>query len=178
MTHPTVARILVVGSTISLLTTGCAEAPSGVGDDTEATSLLSVSPQGGATNVDPNTTVTIQFSHAMHMEMYVALHEGSMSGQFGPIVPGSWSWSHDGTHMTFQPDSGLKHGTQYTVHIGGGMMDANGNTINLEQHGHQMGGQWVSGQMMQGCMMCSGMMGHGWQHHNGTYGMGFTFTTR
>jgi len=45
-----------------------------------------------------------------------------------------------------------------------------------------MGGHWVTQQMLGdwgGGMMggMGSMMGPGWQHHNGTYGMVFTFTT-
>ena len=145
--------------------------------------LLQVTPEGDATLVHPDSSITIEFSHpmGMEMEMYVVLHDGDTSG---PLVAGSWTWSEDRMKLTFQPDSPLKPATTYAIHIGGGMTDASGNHINYEEHGMDMGGQWISQQMLGnwggGGMMGGGMgsmMGPGWQHHNGSYGMVFYFTT-
>ena len=147
----------------------------------DPTTLLRVIPEGGVTSVDPNTTITIEFSHPMGfgMEMYVVLHEGDTGGS---LVAGTWTWSEDHTKLTFQPDSPLKPGTTYSLHIGGGMTDAEGDHIDYEEHGMSMGGHWITQQMLGdwgGGMMggMGSMMGAGWQHHNGTYGMVFTFTT-
>jgi hypothetical protein len=148
--------------------------------DGQLTTLLSVAPAGGTTNVDPNTTVTMEFGAAMHQEMFVALHQEDMTGMYGPLVDGPWSWSQDRMHLTFTPDAALTPDTRYTVHVGGGMMDAEGHVIDLGEHGPGMGGQWITQGMMQGCAMqvCGGMMGQGWTHpDNGSFGMGFTFTT-
>ncbi|NIS65091.1 MAG: hypothetical protein GTO05_08025 [Gemmatimonadales bacterium] len=84
--------------------------------------------------------------------------------------------------LTFTPSTPLDSGMSYTMHIGGGMMDATGHVIDLEQHGPRMGGVWVTQHMidqriMQGGMMMNDMTGPGWRHANGTYGMVFTFTT-
>jgi hypothetical protein len=147
-----------------------------------ATALLEVIPAGGETGVDPNAPITLTFDHVMHMDMYVAFHEGADVS--GPEVDGAWAWSGDRTQLTFTPASPLNPQTQYTVHIGGGMKDANGHIVNLGHHGQTMGGQWVSEQMMNDRMNHLGnmmgqddMMGEGWRHANGTYGMIFTFTT-
>jgi hypothetical protein len=109
------------------------------------------------------------------MEQYVVLHEGGVNGE---IVPGSWTWSGDRTVLTFVPDQPLESHTEYAIHIGGGLMDVNGNVVSCQQ-GEGFGGQWVNGGMMGGMgSVSSGMMGHGWQHpDNGSYGMIFTFTT-
>jgi len=118
----------------------------------------------------------------MHMDVYVALHEGGDVS--GPLVEGEWMWSDDMTRLTFTHNMPLDSMTEYTIHIGGGMMDAEGHAVDLEHHGHDMGGEWVSQQMMDDRMMHGGMMGNddmmgfGWQHNNGSYGMSFTFTTR
>ncbi len=148
-----------------------------VTDPIETTELLSVIPAGGATDVDPNEPVTIQFSHpvGMGMEQYVVLHEGGVNGE---IVPGMWTWSTDHTALTFVPDHSLKSQTEYAIHIGGGLMDVNGNVVSC-QRGEGFGGQWVTGGMMGGMgSVSSSMMGYGWRHPgNGTYGMIFTFTT-
>ena len=147
----------------------------------EVTSLSQIIPEGGAINVDPNAPITIVFSHPMGsgMEMYIALHEGNTGG---PIIEGTWTWSEDLMTVTFQPNSPLNPGTDYSVHLGGGMTDMDGDHINYEEHGMNMGGTWVTEQMLgefsTGMMGEMGsMMGSGWQHHNGTYGMVFTFTT-
>ena len=72
--------------------------------------LLQVTPVGGAIGVNPDSSVTIEFSHPMgdEMEMFVALHEGDTDG---PLVPGTWTWSEDRTKLTFQPDTPLKPAT-------------------------------------------------------------------
>jgi hypothetical protein len=117
------------------------------------------------------------------MDMYVALHEGGDVS--GPLVDGQWMWSNDKTSLTFTHGMPLDSMSDYTIHIGGGMMDADGHVIDLEQHGHEMGGEWVSQQMMDARMMQGGgmmgnddMMGVGWMHDNGSFGMVFSFTTR
>ena len=87
-----------------------------------------------------------------------------------------WTWSADRSKLTFMPQSPLKAQTTYTLHLGGGMMDADGDDIGYQQCVEAMGGQWATRQMMGG-MMGGGMMGPGWENANGTYGMIFTFTT-
>jgi hypothetical protein len=166
----------------------CADVPTAMveGD----TLLTSVIPEGGSTGVEVGTTVTIQFSHRMGagMEAYAVLHEGDVSG---PVVAGTWSWTADRTALTFTPAGALKRQTRYTLHLGGGMMDATGHAIGFGQHGSHMGGEWTGGGMMSGSgmigrggMMGGGMMGagsthtgSGWQHANGSPGMVFSFTT-
>ena len=169
---------LLVGTAIVL--SACGEnlnAPAG------DTALLSVVPVGGSTDVDPNAPVTLEFGHAMHMDMYVALHEGA--DVTGPLVDGDWAWADDQAHLTFTHAMPLNSMADYTIHIGGGMMDADGNVIDLEQHGHDMGGEWVTQHMMDQRTMHGGtmmggddMLGFGWMHDNGSFGMVFSFTTR
>ena len=184
------ARLLGLAVGVGLLV-----ATGGCGDDTtapqiEETALLSVIPQGGATGVDPNGPLVIEFSHSMQqgMEEYADVHEGDVEG---PLVEGSWSWNEDFTKLTFTPAMPLKNLTQYVVHIGGGMVDENGDPINYGLHGLGMGGQWMTQQMHQGGQHgysggqggMGGMgggtgMGEGWTHPtNGSYGMVFIFTT-
>ncbi|HET9707673.1 MAG TPA: Ig-like domain-containing protein [Gemmatimonadales bacterium] len=171
--HPWVSAILVGGIACS----GGTTAPNSV-----ATSLVSVSPIGGVTSVAPNTPIVIAFSHAMGsgMEMYVSLHEGDVTG---PAVPGVMMWSSDRMTLTFTPTDSLKSATAYTLHVGGGMKDADGNLIDMTAHG-MMGGQWASSSMMNGAGMMGGggpmsgqEMGPGWMGSNGMYGMVFHFTT-
>ena len=157
-----------------VVTAACQESVAPVGD----TTVLSVVPAGGTTNVDPKQPVVIAFSHAMGMGMqqYAALHEGDVTG---PVVQGTWSWSSDGLTLTFTPAAPLKAQTEYTLHLGGGMMDSDGNLLNYDHCTGEHGGQWATSAMMGGSMMGQngGMMGSGWEHPNGTYGMFFSFTT-
>ncbi len=146
---------------------------------TAPSELVSVDPQGGAVEVDPTEPVTVTFNHAIDSTMvdYAALHEGDING---PEVAGTWSLSEDATQLVFTPDEALKPATQYTIHIGGNMMDEDGSHVDLETHGTHMGGEWADGSMMHGGMMGGDHphMGEDWQHpDNGSYGMVFTFTT-
>jgi hypothetical protein len=154
---------------------GCSAPPTAT---MEGAVLESVAPAGGAAQVQVGTTVVIRFSHVMGagMEAYAALHEGGVTGS---LVPGLWSWSADRRELTFVPATPLKPQTRYTIHLGGGMRDAGGRSVNMTHHGPHMGGQWMSGHMMSGGMMGGGHghVGAGWRHENGSYGMTFSFTT-
>ncbi|MCG6988411.1 MAG: Ig-like domain-containing protein [Gemmatimonadetes bacterium] len=145
-----------------------------------AAALLDVIPGGGSVNVDVGTTVTLTFNHPMDEDMaqYAALMEGTVTG---PVMPGAWSLSDDGMKLVFTPDTALKPATTYVIHVGGGMMDAEGDTVDLGTYGPGCGGEWATGSMMGGQGMMGGgagwQMGSGWAGDNGTYGMLFTFTT-
>lgn len=138
-----------------------------------ATALLSVVPAGGSTNVDPAQPVVLEFDGAMMpgMEKYALLHEGDVTGA---SVAGAWSWSDDYRRLTFTPAQPLKSATKYTVHLGGGMMAADGKPADLQMHGQpHMGGQWVTEQMMARGSSGGGMtgvtqthLGSGWQQGN------------
>lgn len=147
----------------------------------EATALVSIAPQGGAIGVDRFAPVVIEFNHevAAGMERYALLHRGDVTG---PEVAGSWAMSQDLLTLTFTPAAPLEPNASYTIHLGGGMMDADGRHVDFQAHGSHMGGSWATGGMMGGGMMGGAMdekhMGQGWQHpHNGSYGMVFAFTT-
>lgn len=145
--------------------------------------LVSVSPKGGATSVDPTSPIVVTFSHGMSggIEMFVSLHEGDVTG---PTVTCTAMWSTDRSTLTLMPSAPLNAGTQYAIHVGGGMKDANGNVIDMTQYGSTMGGQWATASMMNGGGMMGGggpmrgmEMGAGWSGTNGMYGMVFSFTT-
>lgn len=137
--------------------------------------VLSVTPPGDATGVSTTTTVTIRFSQRMGagMEQFVDMHRGDLTG---PVVPMSCGWSGDRSTLTCSPDAALRAGTRYTIHVGAGMMGANGLPLDLNQM--PMGGQWAYSSMMgsHGGMSWN-MMGPGWHGSNGSYGMLFMFTT-
>ncbi len=147
------------------------------------TALVSVTPAGGAAGVPSNVPIVVTLSHGMSsgMEVYVSLHEGDVTG---PTVPCTAAWSSDRTMLTFTPAAPLSAATHYTLHVGGGMKDADGNPIDMTAHGMQIGGQWATDSMMTGSGMMGGggpMSGHemgpGWLGSNGMYGMVFSFTT-
>jgi hypothetical protein len=110
------------------------------------------------------------------MEQFVDLHMGDLAR---PVVPMSCAWSEGQTTLVCTPSSPLQPGTQYSVHVGGGMVDANGQVIDMGVYGPGFGGQWIQGGMMGTghAGMAWGMMGGNWRHSNGAYGMAFTFTT-
>ena len=172
------ARLLgmAVGAGLLVAAVGCED--DATTPQMEETALLSVIPQGGTTGVDPNGPFVLEFTHSMQsgMEEYADVHEGDVEG---PLVAGSWSWNTEFTKLTFTPVAPLKKLTQYVVHIGGGMVDEDGNPINYGLHGLGMGGQWMTQQMHQGGQHGYGTgQGEGWTHPtNGSYGMVFIFTT-
>jgi hypothetical protein len=140
-------------------------------------SLASVTPPPGATSVSTTTTVVASFSQPMMagMEQYVDLHQGGVDG---PIMPMSCAWNGDRTTLTCTPNNPLAGGTQYTIHMGAGMMDGLGDMMDVADW-TTMGGQWATGGMMGGTHggMAVGMMGAGWTDGSGHYGMLFPFTT-
>lgn len=143
------------------------------------TVLQSVTPTGGATSVDPGTPITVRFSGPMAdgMQQYVDLHQGGIAG---PVTPMTCTLSSDRSEVACVPNQPLQHGSTYTIHVGGGMIDADGRPVEVEQHGMGMGGQLVPGQGMGGMHdgQPGGMMGPGWVHSgDGTLGMAFSFQT-
>ena len=92
----------------------------------------------------------------------------SAEARFSAFTPGT---------LTCTPTNPLAAGTQYTIHVGGGMTDAQGHMMDLDSW-TSMGGEWATGGMMGGTHAGQpiGMMGPGWMHGS-AYGMLFTFTT-
>ena len=170
-------RTVVAGVALMAVTSCGHDMMNGPGD-MGRTTLMAVTPSPGAVGVSPGTAITVQFDYAMGfgMEQYVDLHEGDLAG---PLVPVTCNWSGDRTVLTCTPQAQLKQRTQYTVHLGGEMMDASGHGVDMTRWGMPMGGQWAQSGMMgatHGGMPWSGM-GPAWMAANGSYGMGFTFTT-
>ena len=143
-----------------------------------APSLMSVTPQGGATAASVSAPIVFRFGAAMGagMEQYVDLHVGDLAG---PTVPMSCDWSGDRTTLTCTPQGPLASRTTYVAHLGGGMMTQAGQALDYTQYGPMMGGQWIMGGMMGSSHAGGswGMMGPSWRNANGSYGMAFSFTT-
>ena len=148
-------------------------------DSAEKVALLRVSPQGGSTNVDPNTRIEMAFDHSMAdgAEELCSLHIGGLDGE---EVPGNWKWSEEHHVLTFTPHEPLQDESDHTLHVGGGITDEDGHHMDFDQHGFDMGGHWVDEDMLGqhgGMMGGHSHMGEGWQHENGAYGMAFPFST-
>jgi hypothetical protein len=127
----------------------------------DETVLEEVAPAAGTTDVDPEGSITLRFSHPMGngVEQYVDLHRGGISG---PVVPMGCELSDDRSVLTCTPGQPLQSGTAYTMHIGAGMMDQNGRPAEIEEHGMGMGGQPVTDEMM------GGMHGRAVHRHDGS----------
>lgn len=170
------------GGTVALMAAvalGVAACDEGTTTLEPETMLLSVAPAGETVDVALDAPVVVTFDHAMHGQApdYAAVHEGDVTG---PEVSGSWMLEENGRVMRFTPSQGWRAGTDYTVHLGGGMIDAEGHMVDFESHGMSMGGMWTDGSMMSGGMMGGEQHPHmeeGWRHRNGSYGMLFKFTT-
>lgn len=180
MTRTRILKLMVVA--LPMLAAGCgsdADMMTGPGGLPGAgTMLLSVTPAGGATGVPTNSTMVLRFSAPMAsgMEPFVDLHSGGLEG---PIIAMRCDFSADRTTLTCAPGAALAPRTIYTLHVGGGMRDSFGRTIDMGQYGAGMSGQWIMGSMMGSSHGGSawGMMGGNWQGTNGSYGMAFQFTT-
>lgn len=147
---------------------GACHWPMGSDMDRGSTIVTSVSPPGGATGVATDGRIEIVFSSAMApgAETYVAVHAGDDAT--GPAVPGAWSWSADGMRLTFGPAAPLASGAAYAIHLGGGMRDAAGGSINYESCVSRHGGQMVRS---------GNLVGQGGCHSGGSYGAVFSFVT-
>ncbi len=168
---------LALGSLVFVV--GCSDGATDPGEAGAA--LVGIEPQGGQVDVPVGLSPTIWFDHplAEGMGSFAALHRGGLSG---PVVDGAWAFSGDRRTLTFDPGEPLEPNTDYTIHVGAGMTDANGDHISLELHGPGMGGGWITASMMTGAMGMGGptgsMMGPGWAHPtNGSFGMMFNFRT-
>lgn len=165
----------LLGCGVLLVAAACGD--SGTDPATPATTLTEVSPVGGATNVGVDAPIVLTFSGAMGtgMETLMNLHMGTAAAA---TMPMTCAWSVDRTTLTCT-HAAFANGATYTIHVGGGMMDADDMPIGMGGMIDQMGGMWLqpgmNGGMHAGQPM--GMMGSGWMGTNGDYGMTFTFTT-
>jgi hypothetical protein len=163
--------LVLLGGALAL--TSCSDSPTGAA----GTSLLSVAPANGATNVSPNASMVLTFSGPMMagMEQYVDLHPGNLGAA---AMPMTCNWSANTTILTCTPNAPMAGATTYLLHCGGGMKDANGANVGMMTG--SMAGTTVTAGMMPGGMHAGqpmGMMGSGWQGPGGNFGMMFSFTT-
>jgi subtilisin len=89
--------------------------------DGDPPGVTDVSPDQGAVEVSPATTVSVTFDEAMNQ----AATQNAFSLDGG--VGGSFSWS--GNTMTFDPSANLAGGTTHTARVTTAAMDASGNPL-------------------------------------------------
>ena len=135
------------GGTLLLTVLAGLAACSSSTNPTSSTQLVSVAPVGGATGIAVNTSITMRFTGPMMMSVdsEITLHQGDATGA---VVPCTRSWSVDSMTLTMSPMSPLAAGTHYTIHLDAGMMDADGQFIDMTTHGMGMGGLCMGGGMM------------------------------
>lgn len=171
-------RVLAGPLLASLVVTACGGGDSTGPSAVATTELVSMMPSGGSTGVSATGPMVMIFSRPMMagMEQYLDLHQGDASG---PLVAITCTWSANRQTVTCIPGQPLQPNAPYTLHVGGGMMDADDHPVGMTQHQSQTGGQWLMPGMMGGMHAGSPMsgMGAGWQGANGSYGMVFTFMT-
>ena len=182
--------------TVTTLAVAATMVAAGCGSDTSApdgstvpsTAVLSVVPEGGTTEVDPNGPFSFTFNGAMMpgMERYVDLHRGDVTG---PVHPISCAWSHDRATLTCTPATPLDPATWYMLHLGGGVRGSNGTPVHMDPG--TCGCAWVEPPRQrdgrgpgEGHMWGENhggepwpMMDFGWRHSNGAYGMVIPFRT-
>jgi len=85
--------------------------------DSTAPTILSSAPLSGATLVDRNAVIQINWSEAMNQATTGAANAFGLHDPGGPWVAGTVSWSADATQFTFQPAASLRTGTVYEVYV-------------------------------------------------------------
>ena len=174
------SAILALGVAATACNTGMMSTMS---DGGAGAMLLSVTPAGGASGVSTSSPIVLRFQSPMMvgMEEFVTLHDGNATG---PLVAHGSSWSADSLTLTMTPAVPLRPGTVYTIHVGGGMMDAEGDTVHVAMHQVHPGCERATDDMMDGDGMMDGPggmmgqeMGPGWTGSDGAHGMLFSFET-
>ena len=97
--------------------------------DSAVPAILSYSPAAGASQVDRNSLIQVNWSEPMNKATTAAAF--GVKGAGGPWVAGTTTWSTDATQLTFRPGGSLAVGTQYEVHVNATSSDASdpGNVI-------------------------------------------------
>lgn len=109
---------------LSARTTAVSTVPVGV--DVTQLRVISVSPTDGATGIGTNSSISVTFSAPMD--------EPSAEAAFSidPAADCDFTWAAAGSRLTCDPASGLNPNETYTVTIGTGAMDRDGNNLPAE----------------------------------------------
>jgi len=90
--------------------------------DSAPPTILSFSPAAGASQVDRNSLIQVNWSEPMNEAKTAAAF--GLKGAGGPWVAGTTTWSTDARQLTFRPSGSLAVGTQYEVHVNSTSADA------------------------------------------------------
>ena len=90
--------------------------------DSAPPTILSFSPIAGASQVDRNSLIQVNWSEPMNEAKTAAAF--GLKGAGGPWVAGTTTWSTDARQLTFRPSGSLAVGTQYEVHVNSTSADA------------------------------------------------------
>ncbi len=90
--------------------------------DSAPPTILSFSPAAGASQVDRNSLIQVNWSEPMNEAKTAAAF--GLKGAGGPWVAGTTTWSTDARQLTFRPSGSLAVGTQYEVHVNATSADA------------------------------------------------------
>jgi hypothetical protein len=85
--------------------------------DSTVPTISSFTPVLGATNVDRNTLIQVNWSEPMNKATTGASNAFGVRGAGGPWLSGTVSWSSDARQLTFRPSTTLGVGTVYEVHV-------------------------------------------------------------
>jgi hypothetical protein len=91
----------------------------GVARDTKAPTVADVSPNSGATGVNPGPTVTATFSEAMDPATITG-QTFALRDPNSNVVPATVTYDSTNGKATLKPNAALRYGTQYLVTIEGG----------------------------------------------------------
>jgi hypothetical protein len=116
----------------------------------------------------PGGIVVVDFDGPVQdgMEAYVDLHREDVTG---PLVPMTCLWARNGETLTCLPQGALASGTRHVLHLGAGLLDADGRPVDMSP-GLGLGGTWMDGGT--GVLHGGGtLQGDGWRDEAGRTGL-------
>ena len=129
---PTYILAAIAALSVCVCFSGCSEmrdsgGPPGTQGDTTAPTVVSISPACNSTNVALNSVVTVTFTEALKVST-VNSNTVSLSGPAGQ-VSGSVTYDSSSNSATVTPSTNLTPNATYTVSVGAGATDLNGNAL-------------------------------------------------
>ncbi len=96
---------------------------------TEGLEVGQVFPAADAEDIDPKTNITVIFNHPV-VPLTIKEEQKNLPQpiELSPQVAGQGQWVNSSVYV-FQPDEALLSGIRYTVRVGAGLKDTNGNTL-------------------------------------------------
>ena len=95
----------------------------------EGLKVAQVFPLADAEDVDAATSITLIFNHPV-VPLTIQEEQGSLPQpvELSPQVKGQGQWVNSSVYV-FRPDAALFGGIRYTIRVGSGLKDVNGNTL-------------------------------------------------